>query len=245
MIHSKSGIYKMTSFMNCKVVSSVLSKMGIRKLFVLFFLISMEGIYSLSLTRVREDHEHDAEQDAAIQSVGPQIISDVWTEANPESKNIYDMFNIEQLVQCFKKHGYDPSNLPNIEDISNVMKEVIFKSCNPLFNVPIVALKHKNQLSRVREKRFLSRTSRHTMGTKQKTGAAGNQGSAARPLEVLVTFDDINVIREIVRLQFLFLNTFFSSLSGCIESEDVDLSVCLLEAFSNAFSLLTIELGEN
>ena len=216
--------------------------MGIRNFFVLFILISVEGI---SLTNKEQEQDVVRESDDAEHN-----LFNVWKEAmiyNPEGKKLYDMFNIEELVQCFKKHGFDPSNLPNIEDISNVGKEVIFNSCNPLFNVPIIALqyKSKNIQHLEKEKRSISRSSRHTMGTKQDKYAAGNQGSAARPFEVLVTFDHIDIITEIVRLQFLFLSTFFSSISGCIESEDIDLSVCLLEAFSNAFSLLTIELGKN
>lgn len=211
--------------------------LGMGKFLVLFIIIFMEGAHPLPLNRVIEE-----QQDSLRKSFDATPVRGVWEEAlksNPDGKKLYDVFKIKDLLQCFKEHGFDQSNLQYTEDVS-YMKEIIFKYCNPLVNVNN---QHQDE-SLEKEKRSLSRSSRRTMGSKQGV-SAGSQGSATSPLEVLVTFDHIDVIKEFARLFFLFLNTFFSSLSGCIESGDVDLSICLLEAFSNAFSVLTIELGEN
>lgn len=214
--------------------------LGMGKFFVLFIIVFMEGAHPLSLNRVIEE-----QQDSQRKPFDATPVRGVWEEAlksNPDGKKLYDVFKIKDLLQCFKEHGFDQSNLQYTEDVS-YMKEIIFKYCNPLFDALQSNNQHQDE-SLEKEKRSLSRSSRRTMGSKQGV-SAGSQGSATSPLEVLVTFDHIDVIKEFARLFFLFLNTFFSSLSGCIESGDVDLSICLLEAFSNAFSVLTIELGEN
>ena len=211
--------------------------LGMGKFLVLFIIIFMEGTHPLPLNRVIEE-----QQDSLRKYFDATPVLGVWEEAlksNPDGKKLYDVFKIKDLLQCFKEHGFDQSNLQYTEDVS-YMKEIIFKYCNPLVNVNN---QHQDE-GLEKEKRSLSRSNRRTMGSKQGV-SAGSQGSATSPLEVLVTFDHIDVIKEFARLFFLFLNTFFSSLSGCIESGDVDLSICLLEAFSNAFSVLTIELGEN
>ena len=165
-------------------------------------------------------------------------------------ERLHELLSIEELTECLKKHGLNPKSLPNVEDIGAFEKNVIFNSCNPLFNVPIVSLRSKPLSDPIvkhedgKKKRSLSRTNHRTVSRKHGTDANDIQGSAIDPLEVLVTFDHMDVISEVLRLQFLFLNTFFSSLSGCIESEDVKFSSCLLESFSNAFSVLSIELGQ-
>ena len=180
-------------------------------------------------------------------------------------EELHNMFKLEELMDCYKKHGLDAGNLPNVDDIDNAGKIAIFKSCNHLFNVPIIALKSKHldskqemqqdvRLNHKLEKRSESRSGR-TFTTKRtkmtKTSVANAYpptmyaptGSASQPIEVRVSFDGINIVTEVLRLQFLFLNTFFTSLSGCIETEDIETSMCLLDSFASAFSVLSIELG--
>ena len=48
-----------------------------------------------------------------------------------------------------------------------------------------------------------------------------------------------------IRLHFLFLNVLFSSLSARIGNESVEFPSCMLQSFSDAFSVLSIELGKN
>ena len=173
------------------------------------------------------------------------------------SDELHNMFQIEEIMQCYKKHGLDPGNLPDVEEISKSSKTTIFNSCNPFFNVPIIALKRNDlnqplfsrQQNRAKhqEKRSLSRS--HDTETKKMTKDTGSttvqpSDSAKIPIEVLISFNGIDIVNEILRLHFLFLNTFFSSLSGCIESEVVELSMCLLDSLSTAFSVLAIELGD-
>ena len=181
-----------------------------------------------------------------------------------EQLEIHDIFKIEDLIECYKGHGLDAGNLPNIEDISKQEKDTIFNSCNPLFNVPIIALKNTDGLDQhhlarhqddstnlQKEKRSLSRSSgRKATGTRKsrvdqvEAYPPSVGGSASRPIEVLVSFDGVDIVSEVLRLQFLFMNTFFSSLSGCIENEEIETSLCLLDSLSSAFSVLSFELGD-
>lgn len=185
---------------------------------------------------------------------------------DPEDEDL-NMFKLKELVECYKKQGLDPGNLPNIEDISEEDQKVIFDSCNHFFNLPAIAVVNSghqsrfqdNELNHRQEKRSQTgtRTNRRTPKTTRMTKTQTDETnppptiiptpntSPSQPINVRVTFDGLNLIREVLRLQFLFFNTFFSSLSACISTEDVEISMCLLDSFSTAFSVLSIELSEN
>ena len=173
-------------------------------------------------------------------------------------EELHNMLKMEELIECYKSHDLDPGNLPNVDDIGNADKMAIFKSCNHLFNVPMIALNGKDVNGKQQdvrrnprlEKRSSSRSGRRKATRMTKTRANKAylpslypSGSASQPIDVRVSFDGINIVTEVLRLQFLFLNTFFTSLSGCIETEDIQTSMCLLDSFSSAFSVLSIELG--
>ena len=225
---------------------------------VLFIFISFGLVNSILEKSSKRNHELDERRNL----IDTDYVYDVGKRAMKfdfESEQLHNMLHIEELIECYKKHGLDSGNLPNIEGVSDVEKIAIFNSCNPIFNIPIIALKQRNFLKNEenrawhQEKRSLSRSSH----TKTKSMIKDTSvyppssvltqpgGSAASPIEVLVSFDGIDIVKEVLRLQFLFMNTFFSSLSGCIESEVIQLSMCLLDSFSTAFSVLAIELGQN
>lgn len=184
-------------------------------------------------------------------------------EYDPEGEDL-SMFKLKELVDCYKKQGLDPGNLPNIDDISEEDQKVIFDSCNHFFNLPAIAVMERshqsksqdNDLNRRQEKRSGTRRSTNRRASKatRRTKTPMNPPPTiiptpsigpSQPIDVRVTFDELNLIREVLRLQFLFFNSFFSSLSACISTEDIELSVCLLDSFSAAFSVLSIELSEN
>ena len=165
---------------------------------------------------------------------------DYVMEADGEGKNLYDLF--EGCVQCFKKYG---SNMEEVENIDEMNMEGKYNCCTSLFNIlklgKYLLQNQDTGFDHDIKQRSLSRST-HRTAPKHGRYSSVNQGSAVHPLERL---QNGHIINEIVRLHFLFLNTFFSSLSGCIEGDDVILSTCLLESFSNAFSVLAIELGDN
>lgn len=183
---------------------------------------------------------------------------------DPEDEDLY-MFKLKELVECYKKQGLDPGNLPNIKDISEEDQKDIFDSCNHFFNLPVIAIvnsghhsRHQDdELNHRQEKRSSTRTNHRTSKTTRMTKTTMDETNQpptiiltpninpSQPINVRVTFAGLNLIREVLRLQFLFLNTFFSSLSACISTEDVEISMCLLDSFSTAFSVLSIELSEN
>ena len=212
---------------------------------VVFFVAS--SVYLIPANAREIDRESD--------TINTDYVYKLGREAT-ESKDLQQLLKIDELINCYKEYGLDPGNLPNVEDISKDRQTIIFNSCNHLFNVPIIALKKQglyhhttthqdNRASHSRSRRSHS-ISRHTKTRKTYIDPTTvPSGSASQPIEVVVRFDGFNIVREVLRLQFLFLNTFFSSLSGCIEDDEVETSMCLLNSFSSAFSVLSIELSDN
>lgn len=233
------------------------------RLIVYFILVTSALVVHSIPVETSEEHR---EPDGMSEKIDTDYVYHAM-RSDPEAEELRSMFKIEELVECYKNHGLDPGNLPNVEDISKEGKKIIFNSCNPLFNVPIIALKSKNldrHLARhwdgrenhIQDKRSESNptnplTPRSARMTKRPLNQPHSPSAAvyapispaSQPIEVRVTFDSVKIVSEVLRLQFLFLNTFFSSLSGCIESEET--SKCLLDSFSSAFSVLSIELGDN
>ena len=193
-------------------------------------------------------------------------------KSDTASNKFLSMFKIGELIECYKKHGFDPTNLPGVKEMSAESRNIIFNSCNPLFNVPIIGLQNNNSslnsdgpLKRHRDDEMIHSRKKRTNNksprsrqpltpkatrmakTPRSNPPAANppQPHPYSPLEVHVVYDGVNVVSEILRLHFLFLNAFFSSLSGCIETEGKETSECLLDSFSSAFALLALELEEN
>lgn len=163
--------------------------------------------------------------------------------AKPTSDNFLNLFGIGKLIECYKQYELDPANLPNIENLSTRKKRSIFKTCSPLLHIPNVGVGntsaehmnsegiHHQQVHGLR-RRSKARTSK--TGTKTDTPTTTT--------EVQVIISGLDIITDVIRLQFLFLTTLFGGLSGCIATEGFPQSVCILQSLSNAFAVLTLEL---
>ena len=157
------------------------------------------------------------------------------------SSNWLSMFKIKEMMECYQLHGLDPFSLPTINNISTELKFTIFDSCDPFFYVPFIGIKANQYVI-------------HQERVKKSPPPRPGKSRASTPIPSIPTYSPIvnvnvmlnglDLVNEVLRLQFLFLTTFFSGLSGCIETEGIENSVCLLQSLSNAFATLTLELEE-
>lgn len=168
--------------------------------------------------------------------------------AKPTSDNFLNLFGIGKLIECYKQYDLDPANLPNIENLSTRKKRSIFRTCSPLLHIANVGVGNTSteqmnredihhQMTHGLRRRSTARTRK--TGTKTDTQTTGTPTTTT---EVQVIISGLDIITDVIRLQFLFLTTLFGGLSGCIATEGFPQSVCILQSLSNAFAVLTLEL---
>ena len=81
---------------------------------------------------------------ASVLAVYSFPVDNLKQDSVKSSNKFLSTFKIGELIECYKKHGFDPTNLPGVEEISIESRNIIFNSCNPLFNVPIIGLQNNN-----------------------------------------------------------------------------------------------------
>lgn len=162
--------------------------------------------------------------------------------ADPTSNNFLNLFGIGRLIECFKQYDLDPMNLPNIENLSTRKKRSIFKTCSPLLHITNAGVGNTSTNNEDIYNKEVHRLRRRSKARTRKTGKTTEAPTTTTEVQVVIS--GLDIITDVIRLQFLFLTTLFGGLSGCIATEGFPQSVCILQSLSNAFAVLTLELGE-
>ena len=157
--------------------------------------------------------------------------------SNAAGGNLLTMLGIENLIQCFQKNKLDPSNLPSIETLTNDRRKLIFSACTPLLQLADASIANDNE----EEEETHYRRRRSKRRTKSSIGRRSSQSSPTSAPTPTVSNKD--VIENVLRLQFLFLTSFFATLANCIATDGFPQSRCILESLSTALSVVTLELG--
>ena len=155
---------------------------------------------------------------------------------NAAGGNLLTMLGIENLIQCFKKNKLDPSNLPSVETLTSNRRKLVFSTCSPLLQLADVPIANDDEEKEEHYRR--RRSKRRTKSSPGRRSSAFSPTSAPTP-----TVSNKDIIENVLRLQFLFLTSFFATLANCIATDGFPQSRCILESLSTALSVVTLELG--
>lgn len=171
---------------------------------------------------------------------GKEIFSSI-----PTNDHLLNLFGIGKLIECYKQYDLDFTNLPHIENLSTEKKRSIFNTCSPIFHITTMGVGNTSVLhpkNKDRDDMEVHDRRRRSRRRTKTTGTTTEMPSTTTEVQVIVA--GLDIITDVIRLQFLFLTTLFGGLSGCIATEGFPQSVCILQSLSNAFAVLTLELGE-